>query len=82
MNADTGEEEADMKVKDFTKGAGPDIAGGYARGDSWVQTVGPHIDCEGKVVAVGSGYGKDSKGRLGDGILVRCSGCRGSWVIR
>lgn len=79
---DTGGEEADMKVKDFVKGAGPEIAGGYRRGDSWVQTVGPHTDCEGKVSAVGPGYGKDSKGRPGDGILVRCGGCMTSWVLR
>lgn len=71
-----------MKVRDFTKGDGPEVAGGYFRGDSWVQTSGPHIDCEGKIHVVGPGWGRDSKGRVGDGILVRCGGCLTSWVIR
>lgn len=71
-----------MKVKDFEQGTGPEIAVGYRRGASWVQTVGPHINCEGKVMVVGPGLGNDSKGRLGEGVLVRCGGCMTSWVIR
>ena len=72
-----------MKTKDFENGSGPEIHDtGYRRGDSWVQTSGPHTDCEGKISALGLGYGKDSKNRWGDGLLVRCGGCLTSWVIR
>lgn len=71
-----------MKVKDFVRGDGPEIETGYRRGDSWVQTVGPHAEHEGKVWVVGPGIGRDQKGRIGEGVLVRCSGCLFSWVIR
>lgn len=71
-----------MKIKDFVRGEGPEIESGYRRGDSWVQTVGPHVECEKKVVVVGPGLGRDDKGRMGEGVLVRCLGCMGSWVIR
>lgn len=70
------------KIRDFVKGEGPDLATGYRRGDSWVQTAGPHSECDKKVVALGLGIGPDAKGRIGDGILVRCGGCLLSWVIR
>lgn len=71
-----------MKVKDFEKGSGPALVGNYRRGDSWVQTFGPHSNCDSKITAVGVGFGRDSKGRMGDGLLVRCGGCMASWVIR
>jgi len=71
-----------MQVRDFVKGEGPEVGGGYHRGDSWVQTRGAHTECEGKVSVLGLGIGADSKGRVGDGVLVRCSGCMLSWVIR
>jgi hypothetical protein len=69
-------------IKDFVRGDGPEIQPGYMRGDSWVQTVGPHSDCDRKIVALGPGYGRDRQGRAGDGLLVRCGGCLLSWVIR
>lgn len=71
-----------MKIKDFVRGTGPEVDSGYRRGDSWVQTVGPHTDCEGKVVVLGPGLGPDNKRRIGEGVLVRCGGCLFSWVIR
>ena len=69
-------------IRDFVRGEGPEIDTGYRRGDSWVQTVGPHADCESKIRVVGLGVGVDKRGRVGDGILVRCGGCLLSWVIR
>ena len=71
-----------MKIKDFVRGEGPEITTGYRRGDSWFQTVGPHADCEQKVVVIGLGVGQNSKGQFGEGVLVRCLGCLFSWVIR
>lgn len=32
-------EEAEMKIKDFVRGEGPEVSPGYRRGDSWVQTL-------------------------------------------
>lgn len=75
-------EGVSMKVKDFVKGEGPEVSTGYNRGDSWVQTVGPHVECEHKIIVLGEGIGLDAKGRLGPGVLVRCFGCLFSWVIR
>jgi hypothetical protein len=75
-------EVAEVQIKDYLKGNGPEILPGYCRGDSWVQIVGPHVDCGGKVWVIGAGYGRDRKGRWGDGVLVRCSGCLFSWVLR
>lgn len=71
-----------MKIKDFVRGEGPEITTGYRRGDSWVQTMGPHSDCGSKVFVLGHGIGRDSRNRVGDGVLVRCGGCLLSWVIR
>lgn len=71
-----------MKVKDFEKGSGGDVGGGYRRGDSWIQTSGTHSACDGKITVVGSGVGRDSRERMGPGALVRCGGCLFSWVIR
>lgn len=71
-----------MKVKDFAKGDGPLVDAVYRRGDSWVQTVGPHIECSGKIHVIGPGLGFDSKARMGEGVLVRCGGCLLSWVLR
>lgn len=69
-------------IRDFVRGDGPEIDTGYRRGDSWVQTVGPHAHCNKKIFVAGRGLGADSKGRIGDGVLVRCGGCLLSWVIR
>lgn len=71
-----------MKIKDFTRGDGPEIEPGYRRGDSWVQTVGDHSECGQKITALGAGVGRDQKGRIGEGVLVRCQGCLYSWVLR
>lgn len=69
-------------IKDWARGTGAEVETGYRRGDSWVQTVGDHADCAEKVMVLGPGIGRDSKGRKGAGVLVRCFGCFGSWVIR
>lgn len=74
--------EVTLKVKDFVKGDGPEVSTGYRRGDSWIQTVGPHVECDCKIIVLGPGIGADSKGRVGEGVLVRCLGCMFSWVIR
>lgn len=71
-----------MKVKDFVQGDGPEIVTGYHRGDSWVQVVGPHVECDGKIFVVGPGIGRNEQGVIGEGVLVRCSYCLLSWVIR
>lgn len=71
-----------MKIKDFVRGEGPEIVTGYRRGDSWIQVVGPHIECEDKVHVIGPGLGRNSSGQIGEGVLVRCGGCLLSWVIR
>lgn len=70
------------RIKDFVRGSGPEIEPGYRRGDSWSQTVGPHTKCAGKVFVIGPGFGRDTQGRPGDGVLLRCGGCLMSWVIR
>lgn len=69
-------------IRDFVRGTGPEVLGGYRRGDSWVQTLGSHAECEKKIVVAGLGIGRDANGQVGDGILVRCWGCMLSWVIR
>lgn len=69
-------------IKDFVRGTGPEVDTGYRRGDSWVQTLGPHSECGEKIIVVGPGIGVDTKGRVGPGVLVRCRGCMLSWVIR
>lgn len=71
-----------QKIKDYVPGTGPVIEPGYRRGDSWVQTIGLHVECEGKVSVIGPGVGPDKHRRFGDGVLVRCGGCLLSWVIR
>ncbi len=71
-----------MRIKDYVRGDGPEIDTGYRRGDSWVQTVGDHNNCAEKIVVIGPGVGRDRQGRVGEGVLVRCFGCMGSWVIR
>lgn len=68
-------------IKDFVRGSGPEVTTGYRRGDSWIQTAGPHTDCEGKVFVIGPGVGLVANGYV-DGVLVRCGGCFLSWVIR
>ena len=70
------------KIKDFTRGDGPEVVSGYRRGDSWKQTVGQHVECSGKVSVLGPGWGTDKNGRPGEGVLLRCGGCLLSWVIR
>lgn len=70
------------RLKDFTRGQGPEVSAGYRRGDSWTQTAGEHVECPSKVYVIGPGWGKDDKGRWGSGVLVRCGGCLYSWVLR
>lgn len=70
------------RLKDFIRGKGPEVYSGYRRGDSWVQTAGEHVECAGKVHVIGPGWGPDDKGRMGNGVLLRCGGCLLSWVIR
>ncbi len=71
-----------MKIKDFDRGEGVYVGSGYRRGDSWVQTTGDHTECGKKVIVLGAGVGADAKGRVGEGVLVRCGGCLLSWVLR
>ena len=69
-------------ITDFVRGNGPEIESGCRRGDSWVQTIGPHAECDKRIVVLGRGIGRNCQGQVGQGILVRCLGCLLSWVIR
>jgi hypothetical protein len=70
-----------MKIADWKRGAGPVVATGYARGDSWRDKSGTHIECEQRVYVVGPGTGVAKDGKDVEGVLVRCGGCLMSWVI-
>lgn len=66
-----------LRVSEMLKGDGPRIIDTFNRGDSWVVLDGDHIRCEGRQSVIGAGTHPDTT----TGILMRCSGCLGSYVV-
>ncbi len=77
-----------MRINDAKKGDGPAVTDRFNRGDSWAALDGPHVDCKGgkaRQVVQGTGLKRierpPSQAHLVEGILMRCSGCLGSYVL-
>lgn len=72
-----------MRINDAKKGDGPEVTDEFARGDSWVSLDGPHMQCK-KARQVVQGVGlrmSHNQNDCAQGILMRCSGCMGSYVL-